>query len=298
MQWNYQKVIYFLKVAETLNFSTAAKELYISPQALNKQILQLEHELGEPLFVRSTRKVTLSPLGREMQHAFLPAREAFHNAAKTMEHYFEKRARTVRIGFFQALPKNEVIAPLSNYLRSFEPNLHITLSGGELDDMIDWLYQGKCDLVLTNAHDFESWDHMTEISLIRTPAKVVISLFHPWMVKDQITLADLASETLLLYERRKTLEIDSFYRKINAKAKEYAPNFSSQLATLELGTAYGVIPKMFENMTHTGLRYLDLPKELEFHFRMAAFYRPDNPFASLFEHLHDAIDDGIIRPNV
>lgn len=44
MQWNYHKIMYFLKVAEILNFSRAAKELFISPQALNKQILQLELE--------------------------------------------------------------------------------------------------------------------------------------------------------------------------------------------------------------------------------------------------------------
>ena len=39
---DFQKIQYFIKVASTLNFTKAAQELYISPQALNKQIARLE----------------------------------------------------------------------------------------------------------------------------------------------------------------------------------------------------------------------------------------------------------------
>lgn len=295
MQWNYHKIMYFLKVAETLNFSRAAKELFISPQALNKQILQLEQELGEMLFTRSTRKVTLTPFGIKMQHAFLPARDAFLQASRSMEQYIEKRARTIRLGFFQALSKKEVITPISNYLLSCEPRLHIELLGGELDDMIDWLYQGTCDMVITNVHDFERWDHAASIPLFHAPAMLVISLYHPWMVKDEIALADMAEESFLLYSRKKELEQTSFYRTFHAKEREYAPNFSSLMATLELGTSYAVMPKLFESMTHADLRYLPLPAEYAFDYHMTAFYRPDNHFASLFENLRDVVEEGMIQ---
>ena len=36
---------YFLKVAETLNFSSASKELFITQSTLSQQIIQLEREL-------------------------------------------------------------------------------------------------------------------------------------------------------------------------------------------------------------------------------------------------------------
>ena len=44
-----RRVEYFIKVAETLNFSEAAKQLHISHQALSKQVQILEQEVGVSL---------------------------------------------------------------------------------------------------------------------------------------------------------------------------------------------------------------------------------------------------------
>jgi DNA-binding transcriptional LysR family regulator len=51
-------------VAETLNFTRAAARLGLSQSAVSQQIKTLEDELGEPLFVRVKRGVTLSDAGR------------------------------------------------------------------------------------------------------------------------------------------------------------------------------------------------------------------------------------------
>ena len=59
---------YFVKSAEYLNFSEAAKHLFITQSTLSQQIKQLEFELGFALFIRNSRHIILTEAGEE----FLP----------------------------------------------------------------------------------------------------------------------------------------------------------------------------------------------------------------------------------
>lgn len=52
-----------MTVADELNFTRAAERLFIAQQALASQILQLEMRLGEKLFERTTRRVSLTGAG-------------------------------------------------------------------------------------------------------------------------------------------------------------------------------------------------------------------------------------------
>src|SRR5688500_13056900 len=58
----------FLKVAELRSFTQAAEVLYLSQPAVTQQIQSLEREVGERLFERRARRVTLTPAGE----AFYP----------------------------------------------------------------------------------------------------------------------------------------------------------------------------------------------------------------------------------
>ncbi|AIP34161.1 bacterial regulatory helix-turn-helix, lysR family protein [Paraburkholderia xenovorans LB400] len=54
----------FLLVAETGGFSSAARQLRVVPSVVTKRVTQLEAEIGRPLFVRTTRRVELTPTGK------------------------------------------------------------------------------------------------------------------------------------------------------------------------------------------------------------------------------------------
>ncbi len=57
---------YFVKTAETLNFSEASRALFITQSTLSQQIKQLELEIGAPLFMRDSRTVQLTEAGSEL----------------------------------------------------------------------------------------------------------------------------------------------------------------------------------------------------------------------------------------
>ena len=57
---------YFVKVAETLNFSEAARSLFITQSTLSQQIRQLEDSLDTQLLNRTSHSVALTEAGEEL----------------------------------------------------------------------------------------------------------------------------------------------------------------------------------------------------------------------------------------
>lgn len=61
----------FLAAARHGSFTLAAADLHLTQSALSRQIQGLEEELETPLFLRTTRKVSLTPAGQRLQQAAL-----------------------------------------------------------------------------------------------------------------------------------------------------------------------------------------------------------------------------------
>ncbi|MEM8595705.1 MAG: LysR family transcriptional regulator, partial [Pseudomonadota bacterium] len=60
----------FVAIAETGNFSSAAKTVFRTPSAVSMQVKKMEDTLGRPLFVRDSRSVSLTEDGeRVLTHA-------------------------------------------------------------------------------------------------------------------------------------------------------------------------------------------------------------------------------------
>lgn len=65
---DFDQLRYFISVAQTLNFTQAAKLHYITQPAISRRITELEKELDTQLFIRSSHCVVLTSAGEEFFH--------------------------------------------------------------------------------------------------------------------------------------------------------------------------------------------------------------------------------------
>src|SRR5699024_12360374 len=70
---NYNSLRYFIEVAETLSFTKASKNLYVSQPGISQQIHLLEAQLGVKLHNRTTRNVTLTEEGKLLYNKTVPS---------------------------------------------------------------------------------------------------------------------------------------------------------------------------------------------------------------------------------
>ncbi|MGW7640990.1 LysR family transcriptional regulator [Streptomyces decoyicus] len=94
----------FLTLAEELHFGRTAERLHLSQARVSQSISRQERRLGGALFDRSTRTVTLTPLGQRLRDDLHPGygliRKALTHAAETARGC----SGTVRLGAMGALP--------------------------------------------------------------------------------------------------------------------------------------------------------------------------------------------------
>jgi DNA-binding transcriptional LysR family regulator len=85
MDLDLPQVRAFVVTAEQLHFGKAANRLFLTQQALSKRIQRLEHALGDRLFVRGARGVSLTEAGQRFlphAHALLATADAAAAAAR------------------------------------------------------------------------------------------------------------------------------------------------------------------------------------------------------------------------
>ncbi|MDQ0626734.1 MULTISPECIES: LysR family transcriptional regulator [Paraburkholderia] len=169
MDLNLRDIRAFIAVAQTGSFTQAATRLHLSQPALTVQIRRLEETLGLRLFDRNSRKVALTPTGRDvlpllqkslhdMEHVLIDARALGDGASGTVRiaclpTFAASSLPELVQALKEAVPRvrfqvRDVVASMVNTLVRNE-EADIGLTGGELDDAnLEVLHAGIDRLVV------------------------------------------------------------------------------------------------------------------------------------------------------
>ena len=146
-QFNFNHLFYFWRVAKLGHLTQAAQEIHISQSALSSQIKLLEQRIGEDLFDREGRRLTLTASG---QMVFSYAENIF-GLGQEMLGRLQGRSEGlvgVRVGSVATMSRNYQ----ENLLRPLlvDESVTLTLESGLLEGLLDRLLRHQLDLVLAN----------------------------------------------------------------------------------------------------------------------------------------------------
>ena len=133
--------------AQTGSFTSAGEQLHLSQSAVSRQILLLEEELGEQLFLRLGRKIRITPAGTTLLGL---SQRMFADLEQTRAAILDTQQSvkgTLRLvgGMTVCL---YVFPPLLKAFRKEHPNVEVKLTPGATPRLVRQLRSGTADLGL------------------------------------------------------------------------------------------------------------------------------------------------------
>lgn len=149
MDINYELYKVFYYVATSLSFSEASKKLYISQSAVSQSVKTLEKKLGQPLFIRSTKKVQLTPAGNLLLKHIEPAMNLISRGESQLLDASTLGLGQLHIGASDTICRYFLVPYLKKFHQKF-PNVPIKVTNATSIACVDLLDQRKVDLIVTN----------------------------------------------------------------------------------------------------------------------------------------------------
>jgi DNA-binding transcriptional LysR family regulator len=230
-------------IAETGSFTASGRKLNVSQSAISRQILLLEEELGEPLFLRIGRQVRMTPAAESLvqlgQRVFLDVRET---VGAITDRTRELRG-TLRLsgGMTVCL---YVFPPLLKHMRRVHPHLDVRLTVATAGRSVQEIRGGRVDAGLLTLPVVES--DLVTVPVLREELLLVTTPTHALAKRRKVSPRDLAGLPFILFEMgsgtRKV--IDHFFASENIEPTVLMDTENVEIikAMVKTGQGVGIVP--------------------------------------------------------
>ncbi|MFO0863286.1 MAG: LysR family transcriptional regulator [Gemmataceae bacterium] len=239
----FDQLRYFLVVAETANFTKAAKRLGISQSALSRSIQKLETELGQPVLERKSRSVALTAAGVMLQ---VRSQQILSMIEDTKAEITDDgRSGRVRIGVIPTIGPYFVPNVLRRFAKEF-PQATLVVQENTTETLIESCRQGEIDVAIL-ALPVHAKYLDTEV-LFEEELLLVLPCDHPLTQTRKLRLRDVEPYPFVLLDEAHCLseQIATYCRQ--GSFQPIAVERTSQLAMVQelVSLAHGIslIPQM------------------------------------------------------
>ena len=199
-------------IAETGSFTAAGQKLRVSQSAVSRQILLLEDELREPVFLRIGRRIRITPAGDALLRM---SQRIFDDIKETRAAISDKQqvmSGTIRLvgGMTVCL---YVFPELLKEYRRLHPGMEIKVTTGATPRLIKKLRQGTADLALLTLPNEEP--DMVTVPVLTEELLLVTDPTHPLAKRRRVVAQDLVRQPFVLFELGSNSRrvIDAFFVK-------------------------------------------------------------------------------------
>ena len=201
----------FIEIANEGALGRAAVNLFVTQPALTARLQSLEAELGQPLFIRSRRGMTLTDAGR----TFLPyaerALDALLSGKGRLADISSGAAGDLTIGAAPAV-STYVLPPLLDRFVGEHPSVRLLVRTGHSEEIVDLVLRSEVQMGLVR----ELRDSRVESRpLYEDELVLVVATGHPFASSWAIPVETLAGQRLIFFDRT-----SSYYDLTNAMFRE------------------------------------------------------------------------------
>lgn len=164
---------YVLEVARCGGIAKAARNLFITPSALSKYIIQKEDELGVKLFARDGNKFTLTYPGERYVEMLREAEDLQEKMNREMARLADLYSGRLRIGIQMSFAELMIRGVLP-VLQDEYPNIRIFMEEAGNNELMKMLKKNQLDVILSLSEDNDEslrYDKLLESPIVVAAAK-------------------------------------------------------------------------------------------------------------------------------
>jgi len=185
-------------VAERGSFTAAARTLNVSQSAVSRQVLLLEDELGDAVFLRLGRKVRLTAAGQSLLDLSRRVLADIHDTTTGIRDQQQAPAGTLHLGGGMTVCLHVFPALLKEF-RKRQPRIDVKLTTGATPELLERLRSGALDVgLLTLPVDGAD---LVQVPVMREELLLVMQPSHKLARKRRLSAEDLARQSWVLFER-------------------------------------------------------------------------------------------------
>lgn len=266
---NIVQLNYFITLANEKKFTNAATKLYITQPTLSQQIKALEDEVGQELFIRTHKEVSMTPAGKVFYDYAIEAIKQWDICKDKLNNISKDASGNLSIGLFWTFGYNHIDELLKKFKNHYPNiNLHLSVDGSSLlidkviSKQLDCAFITGCYLPDDKEFTFLS-NHLNFTLLMESPLICLANEHSPLAKKSSVTFNDFDNEPIVYISQVSNM-YNVFHKCMtDSKSKPKIIGYSSQadiniqVAKSNIGYAFSTLDT-YKSINHENVKCIPL----------------------------------------